>query len=125
MSWGPEKPYGNCSKKMSPPPPISAGLNIYNENIESKQVLLLKKLNTLMESFSDILEHEIIMGGDWNFIRNKKLDADGGNPSLKLSSIAELTKIIEVYELCDIFRVRFPEKYVFPLDNQILAGYED
>ena len=88
-------------------------VNIYNENTESKQVLLLKKLNTLMECFSDILEHEIIMGGDWNFIRNKKLDADGGNPSLKLSSIAELTKIIEVYELCDIFRVRFPEKRRF------------
>ena len=66
-----------------------------------------------MECFSDILEHKIIMGGDWNFIRNKKLDADGGNPSLKLSSIAELTKIIEVYELCDIFRVRFPEKRRF------------
>ena len=81
-------------------------VNIYNENIESKQILLLKKL-------SDILEHEIIMGGDWNFIQVKKLDADGGNLSLKLSSIAELTKIIELYEMCDIFRVRFPDKSRF------------
>mgnify|MGYP005680679575 FL=1 len=37
-------------------------INIYNENTENKQVLLLKKLNTLLERFSDILEHEIIMG---------------------------------------------------------------
>ena len=53
------------------------------------------------------------MGGDWNFILDKKLDADGGNPSLKLSSISELTKIIEVYDLSDIFRVRFPNKKRF------------
>ena len=85
-------------------------VNIYNENIENKQVLLLQKLSTLLETFSDILEHEIIMGGDWNFIQDKKLDAAGGNPSLKLSSIAELTKIIEVYEP---FRVRFPNKRRF------------
>ena len=26
MSWGPEKPYGNCSQKMSHHPPISPGL---------------------------------------------------------------------------------------------------
>ena len=43
----------------------------------------------------------------------KKLDANKGNPSLKLSSIAELTKIIEAYDLCDIFRLRFPEKRRF------------
>ena len=87
--------------------------SIYNENTEREQIILLKKLNVLLESFSDILEHDIIMGGDWNFILDKKLDAYGGNPLLKLSSIAEITKIIEQYDLCDIFRVRFPENKRF------------
>ena len=51
-------------------------VNIYNENIEHKQVILLIKLNELLGKFNDILDHEIIMGGDWNFILDNKLDAD-------------------------------------------------
>ena len=41
------------------------------------------------------MEYEVIMGGDWNFIIDKVLDAQGGNTLLKLSSIAEQTKICE------------------------------
>ena len=42
-------------------------VNIYNENIEQKQVTLLKKLDVLLESFSDVQDHEIIMGGRLEF----------------------------------------------------------
>ena len=55
----------------------------------------------------------MIIGGDWNFILDKNLDAEGGNSLLKLSSIAELTKIYEKIDLCDIFRIRHPEKRRF------------
>ena len=88
-------------------------VNLYNENIEHKQVALLKKLHDRLETYTDIFEYEIIIGGDWNFILDKKLDAEGGNPPLKLSSIAELTKISEKFDLCDIFRIRNPEKRRF------------
>ena len=88
-------------------------VNIYNENIEQKQVILLKKLDVLLESFSDVQDHEIIMGGDWNVILDKNLDASGGNPQLKLSSLSEITKIVEKYDLCDIFRIRNPLKRRF------------
>ena len=88
-------------------------VNLYNDNTEQKQVAILKKLHERLETFADILEHEIIVGGDWNFILDKKLDADGGNPLLKLSSIAELTKISEKFDLCDIFRIRHPDKRRF------------
>ena len=90
-------------------------VNIYNENIESKQIILLKKLNCLLENFNSLLDHAIILGGDWNFIFDKHLDASGGNPQLKLSSIAEITKLIEKYDLCNIFRIRNPDtlRYYF------------
>ena len=55
-------------------------------------------------------EYEIVLGGDFNFIFDKNLDAYGGNPSLKLNSIAEVTKIKNKFQLCDIFRVRHPNK---------------
>ena len=59
------------------------------------------------------LENEIIIGGDFNFIFDKKLDAYGGRPELKLHSIAEVNKIISKFDLCDIFRIRNPEKKMF------------
>ena len=88
-------------------------INIYNENTEQKQVALLKKLGRLLENFENVPDHEIITGGDWNVIFDKKLDAHGGNPSLKLSSLAEIKRIGEKYDLCDIFRIRYPKVKLF------------
>ena len=68
-------------------------INVYNNNTEKEQVETLKKIDTLMGSFDDINEYSIIAGGDWNFILDKKLDAYGGSPKLKLHSIAEHTKL--------------------------------
>ena len=47
-------------------------VNIYNDNIEQKQVILLKKVTEMMGNIDNILDHEIITGGDWNFIFDKK-----------------------------------------------------
>ena len=93
-------------------------INVYNENTEKEQVILLKKLDSLLEKFNENLDHEVILGGDFNFIMDKTLDAQGGTPLLKLSSIAEITKIAEKHDLCDIFRIRNPEKNATPLDSQ-------
>ena len=66
----------------------------------------MKKLKNLMDTFDDINEYSIVIGGDWNFILDKDLDAYGGNPRLKLNSIAEYTKIKSIFALCDIYRIR-------------------
>ena len=74
---------------------------MYNNNIEKEQVETSKKL-----IFDDINYFSIVIGGDWNFILDKDLDAYGGNPKLKLNSIAEHTKLKSKFDLCDIFRIR-------------------
>ena len=61
-----------------------------------------------MGVFDNISEHRIIIGGDWNFVQEVNLDTVGGNPSLKLLSIAEFLKIKSKFDLCDIFRIRNP-----------------
>ena len=81
-------------------------INVYNNNTEKEQVETLKKIDTLMGSFDDINEYSIIAGGDWNFILDKKLDAYGGSPKLKLHSIAEHTKLKNKILLCDKYRIR-------------------
>ena len=88
-------------------------VNIYNENVEQNQVILIKKLDDKLTNFDNLLDHEIILGGDWNFIFNRRLDAEGGNPTLKMNSIAEIRKIMAKYELTDIFRIRYPERRRF------------
>ena len=59
-----------------------------------------------MNTFSDINDYSIVVGGNWNFILDKDKDAYGGNPKLKLNSIAEHTKLKSKFALCDIFRIR-------------------
>ena len=66
-----------------------------------------------MGVFDNISEHRIIIGGDWNFVQEVNLDTVGGNPSLKLLSIAEFLKIKSKFDLCDIFRIRYPTKKRF------------
>lgn len=90
-------------------------VNVYNNNTENEQITTIQNLDKMLESVDEILEHEIIIGGDFNFILDKELDAYGGNPLLKLKSIAEITKLKQKYNLCDIYRIRNPttKRYTF------------
>ena len=61
----------------------------------------------------------MIIGGDWNFILDKQLDTFGGNLSLKMPSISELTKIMTTFDLCDIYRLRNPDtrRFTYKLNS--------
>ena len=52
----------------------------------------LRNLEEIIEN-AQPFENEIIIGGNFNFIVDKKLDDYGGNPGLKLQSIAKINKI--------------------------------
>jgi hypothetical protein len=62
----------------------------------------------MLETIQNIIDYEIIMGGDFNLITNSYLDAEGGNTNLKLNSLSELAKLQEKFDLCDIYRIRNP-----------------
>ena len=51
---------------------------------------------------------QIIWGGDFNVIFDTNLDADEGNPQLKLNSVTKLLSMIAENDMCDIYRVRYP-----------------
>ena len=54
-------------------------VNIYNENIEQKQVILLKKVTEMMGNIDNILDHEIIMGATGISFFTKKLTLREGH----------------------------------------------
>ena len=84
-------------------------ISLYADNDQAGQLVTLPKLESLSESFDIKEECKIILGGDFNIIFDKRLDADGESPCLKVGTIQILMDIILEYDLCDIFRVRNPK----------------
>ena len=73
-----------------------------------------------LENFGDVSDHNFMFAGDWHFIFDTKLDANGESPTIKKKNIAELIKLSEKYDLADIFRVRHPEKRRFSFRQNTL-----
>ena len=73
----------------------------------------MQNLNDIISRIELESDTRFIFGGDFNIIYDVKLDTDSGSPSLKLSSISKLESIKEYLNICDIFRVRFPDKRRF------------
>ena len=90
-------------------------INFYNANTEKEQINTLNTLLNLLKDFDTTGKH-LIFGGDFNLFYNKKLEASGGNPKLKKASIAKLIELNELYNLCDIWRIRNSKK------NALLSG---
>ena len=58
-------------------------INVYNANTGKKQIEVLSNLFAQLKTFDINLNKHIIMAGDFNLFFNSKLDAAGGNPTLK------------------------------------------
>ena len=48
-----------------------------------------------------------------NIFCDVRLDTKGGSPQLKTKPLIPLMKLLEKLDLCDIFRVRHPQKRHF------------
>ena len=68
-----------------------------------------QRIRDILEKIELEKDTQLIWGGDFNFFFDCKLDANGGNPKLKVQSIAKLVLMMSENDLCDIFRVRNPE----------------
>ena len=53
-------------------------INIYNANTESEQLHTLNDLINILETFEDIQNKSVVLGGDFNVILNPSLDSEGG-----------------------------------------------
>ena len=97
-------------------------INLYNNNDQKGQLQTISCLKSLLN------QHHCdgylpIFAGDFNFIFGEN-DFKFGNPILKKDSLAAITNITEKLELCDIFRVRFPDKrrFTFCQKNRSYSG---
>ena len=98
-------------------------INIYNCNTESQQLLTLTELHKILQNVDDIGDKNIIIGGDFTFHFNSKLEAKGGKPTLKKKSIGKMIELIESFELCGIWRIRNPTEKRFTFRQNHISGY--
>ena len=82
--------------------------NLYNANIEKEQLDTLTKLSEMLNSIPNIVNKNVIPGGDFNLFFYTSLETQGRNPILNKKS---LLKLIEI-TFCSIYHVspRFPLK---------------
>ena len=85
----------------------------YGNNDQHGQLDSLSVLESLLDKINFKLDTKIILGGDFNVIFYTFLDADGGSPSLKTNSLNKITTLLSDHDLCDIFRIRFPDTQRF------------
>ena len=97
-------------------------INLYNTNTEKEQIEVLSNLSALLKTF-DINLNKHIMAWDFNLFFNSKLDAAGGNPTLKRKSLAQRIEGKEACDLCDIWRIRNTKVKQFTFTQQHSSGF--
>ena len=90
-------------------------VNYYAPDDEGGHVQTLSEINSITDKIGIEINTSIIWGGgeDFNLYFDTFLDADGGNPKLKMNSLSRLISMMERNELSDIFRIRYPESQQF------------
>ena len=88
-------------------------INYYAPNLETQQVSVLDELTKVLSNLEVKENTNLILGRDFNLILNLNLDADGGNPTLKSSSIKSLNILIVENDLVEIWRIRNPESNLY------------
>ena len=98
-------------------------INLYNANTKKEQINVFSKMFALLKKFDINPKIQIIMVGDFNLLFDSKLDAQGGNPTMKKKSLAKLIELKEPYDLCDIWRVRNKKSRLCTFTQQHSSGF--
>ena len=98
-------------------------INLYNPKTKKEQVSTWRNLNLMLQTFDDLENKIIILGGDFNLFLDSALEAEGGSPVLKKSSVSKLIEIKEKYNLCDIWRIRNTKEKRFTFRQKHRSGF--
>ena len=102
-------------------------INYYGNNDQHGQLETLSGLESLSDKINFKPDTKIILGGDFNVVFDAFLDADGGSPTLKTNSFNKISTLLSDHDLCDIFRVRFPEtqRFSWRQKNPLIQNHLD
>ena len=97
-------------------------VNVYCPNPEKDQVLFLDKLNLLFTQHSISVLDDVILGGDWNFVKDPYLDKSGGNYITKQNSLSKLNNLMSKLNISDVWRIKSPnsKRYSWRQSNPLV-----
>ena len=98
-------------------------INLYNANKEYEQLNVLTTLCNVLSNITDLHCKNIIFGGNFNVFFDTNYEAQGGNPTLKKTSVAKLIHIKESLELCDVCQVKNLKKKRFTFRRRHNSGF--
>ena len=85
-------------------------VNYYAPNNECQQLQVLKEISNKNWTTSDLKDNtQFLWRGNFNVIFHEKSDADGRNPKFKDKSVNKIISMISENDLCDIYKVRYPQ----------------
>ena len=98
-------------------------INIYSANTDSEKLHTLNDLTNILETFEDVQNKSVVLGGIFNVIFNPFLDFEGGKPVIKKRPIAKLIQITRNLDLCNIWRIRNPKRKQFIFRQHYSIGF--
>ena len=98
--------------------------NVYfpTRNKERDQIQFLRKLNRVISKLGN---YPLVMGGDFNMIRNIDLDYFGNSKSTVLGRFnREFEEFMQELRLQDVWRIRYPSKkqYTYTQKNPFMQS---
>ena len=76
----------------------------------------------MLENFDSFCSNNVIIAGDFNLLFSKKLECKGGDAYLKKHSLSHIIKILETFDLCDIWQIRNPKTKSFAFRQKHFSG---
>ena len=96
--------------------------NVYNTNTEQEQLKTPQNPSVMLENFDSFCSNNVIIAGDFNLLFSKKLECKGGDAYLKKHSLSHVIKILETFDLCDIWQIRNPKTKSFAFRQKHFSG---
>ena len=98
-------------------------INLYDGNKECEQLNVLTTLCDFLSNITHLHCKNVIFGGNFYVIYDTNYEAQGGNPTLKKTSVAKLIHIKEGLDLCDLCQVRNLKKKRFTFRQRHNSGF--
>lgn len=97
-------------------------VNVYAPNVETEHVNFMKHLDDTFSKYDISNLNDLIMGGDWNVIRDPELDKSGGNYFVKKRSVECIDELLTKFNLNDPWRIKHPDtkRYTWRQSNPLI-----
>lgn len=93
-------------------------VNIYAPNMDDEQFI-----TSLITKLPDMDTHQLIIGGDFNFVLNTDLDRSSRNPTNLSKSAKTIQKFMEKYKIIDPWRTQNPNRRQYSFYSPVHQTY--